>query len=75
MIAFLRSRKGLVLLASLAIAAFFLITEHRTHLSGFLPYALLALFVVLHMFMHAGHGGHPADTDGQERPVGKGEER
>ena len=58
MIAFLRSRAGIVLLASLAVAGFFVVMEHRVHLSGFLPYALVALFIVFHMFMHGGHGGH-----------------
>lgn len=58
MIAFLRSKTGLVLLAFLAIAAFFVITEHQAHVYGALPYVLLLLVPVLHMFMHAGHGGH-----------------
>jgi hypothetical protein len=56
--AFLRSWPGMVLIVSLAVAAFFLVAEHRVHLSGFLPYALVALFVVFHKFMHGGHGGH-----------------
>jgi hypothetical protein len=66
MISFLRSRTGLVLLASLAIAAFFLIAEHRVHLSGLVPYALVALFIVFHLFMHAGHGGHGGHSGGPE---------
>lgn len=81
MIAFLRSRTGLVLLASLAIAGFFVVLEHRVHLSGFLPYALVALFLVLHMFMHAGHGGHGGhgghsnNSGGEEQGGGKEGER
>ena len=55
---FLRSRTGLVLLAFLAIAAFFLVTEHTAHVFGILPYALLLLCPLLHFFMHRGHGGH-----------------
>lgn len=71
MIAFLRSRAGLVLVASLAVAGFFLVLEHRVHLSGYLPYALVGLFVVLHVFMHAGHGGHGGHSGGAdaEEPV------
>ncbi len=44
----------------LAAAAFFLWTEHRAHLLGALPYALLLACVVVHFFMHGGHGngGH-----------------
>ncbi|HEY7492151.1 MAG TPA: DUF2933 domain-containing protein [Candidatus Tectomicrobia bacterium] len=48
---------GLVLLGFLAIAAFFLITEHRAHVLGVLPYVLLLLCPVLHLLMHRSHGG------------------
>ncbi len=54
----LSSRTGPVLLAFLAIAAFFLFTEHRAHLFGVLPYLLLLACPLLHLFMHGGHGGH-----------------
>ncbi len=54
----LRSRTGLVHLAFLAIAAFFLFTEHRAHLFGILPYLLLLACPLLHLFMHGRHGGH-----------------
>lgn len=54
----LRSRTGLVFLAFLGIAAFYLVTEHTAHFFGFLPYALLLLCPLLHLFMHSGHGGH-----------------
>ncbi|MFZ5510034.1 MAG: DUF2933 domain-containing protein [Pseudomonadota bacterium] len=43
------------------IAAYFLITEHRAHLSGilaFLPFLLLAACPLLHLFHHGRHGGH-----------------
>lgn len=42
----------------LAIAAVFLWEEHRAHLLGALPYVLLLLCPVIHLFMHRGHGGH-----------------
>ena len=41
-----------------AIAAFFLLTEHRAHLYGVLPFVFLAACPLLHMFGHGGHGGH-----------------
>jgi len=47
-----------VLLGFIAIAAFLLITEHRAHLYGFLPYAFLLACPLMHLFMHGGHGGH-----------------
>jgi hypothetical protein len=52
-----RSRNRIVLIGFLAIAAFFLWTEHRAHLLGILPYALFLLCPILHLFHH-GHGGH-----------------
>jgi hypothetical protein len=55
---FLRSPAGIALLAFLAIAAFFLWTEHRAHVLGALPWLLLAACPLLHLFMHGGHGGH-----------------
>lgn len=54
----LRSRTGIALLIFLAIAAFFLITEHTAHFFGLLPYVLLLLCPLLHLFMHGGHAGH-----------------
>ena len=44
----------------LAIAAFFLLEEHRAHIFGVLPYALLLLCPIIHLFMHRGHGTHGA---------------
>ena len=57
--------KGLVLFAFLAIVAFFLVTEHRAHLFGILPYLLVLACPLLHWLMHGGHGGH--DEDGAHR--------
>ena len=55
-----RSRNRLVLIGFLAIAAYFLWTEHRAHVVQFLPYVLLLLCPLLHLF-HGGHGGHAGD--------------
>lgn len=54
---------NVVLLAFLAVAAFFLWTEHRVHLLGALPYLLLLGCVFMHFFMHGGHG-HGGDHNG-----------
>jgi Protein of unknown function (DUF2933) len=56
----------------LAIAAFFLWEEHRAHLLGALPYVLLLLCPVIHLFMHRGHGGHGghAAHEGRDRQAG-----
>jgi len=53
-----RSRGGWVLVAFGAIAAFFLLAEHRAHVFGVLPYLLLLACPLMHLFGHGGHGGH-----------------
>lgn len=54
----LRSTPGQIFLIFLVIAAFYLLTEHTAHVLGALPYALLFLCPLLHLFMHGGHGDH-----------------
>ena len=57
----IRFRAKWVFILFVAIAAYFLIAEHRAHLSGLLyywPFLLLLLCPLLHLFMHGGHGGH-----------------
>ena len=58
-----------------AVAGFFLVTEHAAHLFGVLPFLLLAACPLMHLFGHGGHshGGHgggeastPADERGNE---------
>jgi len=61
----LPSRTVWVLVAFLAIVGFFLITEHRAHLYGFLPYLLLLACPLLHWLLHSGHGGHGDRQHGQ----------
>ncbi len=61
------SRTGLVLLAFLAIAAFFLVTEHTAHVLGVLPFLLVLLCPLLHLFLHGRHGGGDA-SHGESRP-------
>ena len=56
-----------VLIAFLAIAGYFLVTEHRAHLSGwFSTYGIWLVLLacpILHLFMHRGHGGHGGDGE------------
>lgn len=62
----------------LAIAAFFLFSEHRAHFFGVLPWLFLLACPFLHFFMHgrhgSGHGGHagqsarPPDSWRGEKP-------
>lgn len=46
----------------LGIALFFLITEHRAHLYGALPYLLLLACPLMHLFHRHGRGGHHRST-------------
>ena len=62
----LRSRSGLVLLAFLAIAGFFLVTEHAAHVFGVLPYLLVLACPLIHLF-HGGRG-HRGEHHGRETP-------
>lgn len=55
-----RSRSGLVFLGFAAIAGFFLWEEHKAHILGVLPYALLLLCPLMHLF-HGGHGDHGSE--------------
>ncbi len=55
---FWRSRTGFALLGFLAIGGFFLFTEHRAHVFGALPFLLVALCPLMHLFGHRGHGSH-----------------
>lgn len=52
-----------VLIGFLAVAGFFLFTEHRAHVLGILPYLLLLACPLMHLFMHGGHGGHGGHGD------------
>ena len=58
-----QTRGGLVLFGFLAIAGFFLATEHTAHLFGILPYLLLLACPLMHMFMHRRHQ-RPSSRDG-----------
>jgi len=60
-----------ILVAFLAIAAFFLLTEHRTHLFGALPFLLLLACPLMHLFMHHGHGNHDQHTHNHEPSKGE----
>lgn len=55
---FWRSRTGIVCAGFLAIAAFFLLTEHTAHVLSALPWLLLAACPLMHLFMHHGDKMH-----------------
>ena len=64
-VGWIKSRIGLAFIGFAAIALFFLWEEHKAHILGALPYALLLLCPLLHFF-HGGRGSH-GDTDNQHK--------
>ena len=67
---FWRSRYGLGWVVFGTVAAFFLLSEHRAHFLGALPYLLLLACPLMHLFMHHGHGGHGRHPSPGEKVAG-----
>ena len=65
-----RAKIGWIVFA--VIAAFYLLSEHRVHLLGALPFLLLLACPLMHLFMHGGHGG---DGHGNDSPPDKGADK
>ena len=61
---FWSSRYAIGLLVLGAVAGYFLLTEHRAHFFGALPFLLLLACPLMHIFMHGGHGGHGGEHGG-----------
>lgn len=53
----------LAFLAFAVVGGYFLWTEHRAHVVQALPYLILLLCPLMHIFMHGGHGGHGGNGD------------
>ena len=71
---FWRSRYGVGLVVLGSVSGYFLWTEHRAHVAGALPYILLLSCLLMHLFMHHGHG-HGADQHhGRQGQSGAGAE-
>lgn len=72
----------IVLSGFLLVATFFLLKGHQSHILGPLPWALLLLCPIFHLFMHRGrrgHGGHESygsrgASHGSHRVQGEGGE-
>lgn len=64
-----RPRARWALYGFLAVAAFFLWSEHRAHVLGVLPYLLILACPLMHLFHHHGQHGHhgtPPEEKGGE---------
>lgn len=61
------SASNIILLVFLAVAGFFLVTEHRAHVIGVLPWLLVLACPLMHLFhgrrhRHGRHGDGHADS-------------
>ena len=63
------TRYALGLLVFGAVAAYFLLSEHRAHFLGALPFLLLLACPFMHLFMHGGHGGHGGGNQDSDTPA------
>ena len=70
----MRGRTLIVLAAFLAIAGFFLWSEHRAHILGLVPYALVLACPLLHLFHgHGDHGAEPKPSQTSSHPHDHGQ--
>ena len=71
--AFWRSRYGAGLIVIGGVAVFFLLTQHRAHFLGALPFLLILACPLMHLFMHHGHdkGKHRSSDHGRGRDANK----
>jgi len=65
------SLRMILVCAFLAILGFFLLTEHRAHLFGALPYVFLLVCPLIHLFLHGRHGGHDSAPPQGRKQVGR----
>ena len=56
-----RSLRIILTCAFLAILGFFLLTEHRAHVFGALPYIFLLACPLFHLLLHGRHSGHDSE--------------
>lgn len=52
------SMHGLITLILIGAALYFIFVEHAAHILPYLPYLIILLCPLMHIFMHKGHGGH-----------------
>jgi hypothetical protein len=61
---FWNTPNGWAAIALIGAVSYFLLIEHREHVFSFLPFLILLLCPLMHVFMHHGHGhGHSSDDN------------
>jgi hypothetical protein len=57
---------GWAALGLIGAASYFLLMEHTQHFFQFLPYLILLLCPLMHVFMHGSHGKHENHQDASD---------
>ncbi|MCC5880284.1 MAG: DUF2933 domain-containing protein [Idiomarina sp.] len=76
-----KSLHGLAVLILIVVSLYFLFVEHANHVLPYLPYFILLLCPLMHVFMHKSHGGHQHDethqndNDAYKRGLEEGKKR
>lgn len=52
------SLHGLIAVSLIVAALYFILVEHAEHTLPYLPFLILALCPLMHVFMHKSHSGH-----------------
>jgi len=58
---------GWLIICSLALVAILMLTGHKPHLYGALPYLLILACPLMHLFMHKNHGHNHDDNQTSEQ--------
>ncbi len=61
-----KSPKGIAVLIALAALGLYLIIVHQQHVLGALPFLVILLCPLMHVFMHKGHSSHKHTHDGDK---------
>ncbi len=59
---------GIAAIVLIAAVIYFLLAEHRAHFIAVLPFLILLLCPLMHIFMHRGHGAdHAPRSDSEDK--------
>lgn len=63
------SLHGLASLTLIGAALYFLLVEHGAHTLPYLPFLIILMCPLMHLFMHKGHGSHHGQGDHKHQEV------
>ncbi len=70
---FWKTKNGFVAFCFIGVVTYFLLMEHRQHIFQALPFLIILLCPLMHLFMHGGHGSHaPKDQDSENESYQRG---